>query len=130
MALKGTADLQVQKVDRLERTILHTSAPAFMATPTSIIGDIPKIEGLLSVLSKKVDNLNSLTNSEVIKFSGLALKSKKESTSWLMINSPNERGSLVTDFHTLMEHIQQNMVGTDSIARLNSLYKLKIDTMS
>jgi hypothetical protein len=108
----------------------HTSALALMATSTSITGDISRIEDLLSVLSKKVDDLNSLTNSEAITFSGLALKSKKESTSWLMINSPNERGGLVIDFHTFMENIQQTMVGTDSIARLNSLYKLKIDTMS
>ena len=42
MALKGTADLEGQKVDRLERTMHHTSAPAFMATPTSITGDIPR----------------------------------------------------------------------------------------
>ena len=47
-----------------------------------------------------------------------------------MTNSPNERGDNVADFHTLMENIQQSIVGTDSISRLNLLYKLKIDTMS
>ena len=37
-------------------------------------------------------------------------------------------GGLVIDFHSLMENIQQSIVGTDSIARLNSLYNINIDT--
>ena len=38
--------------------------------------------------------------------------------------------SRIIDFHTLMENIQQSIVVTESIARLNYLYKLKIDTTS
>ena len=71
-----------------------------------------------------------MSDTKAIEFLGLVLHSKREDAEWLITYYPNERGDNVADFHTLMENIQQSIVGTDSISRLNSLYKLKIYTMS
>ena len=58
---------------------------------------------------------------EAIKCSGLSLRSKIESTAWLTSNYPSEREGLVMHIHTLIEKIQQSIVGTYAITRLNSL---------
>ena len=48
----------------------------------------------------------------------------------MAIHSPGERGGLLVDFHTLMEHIHHTITGQDVIGKLNSLYKLKIETIA
>jgi hypothetical protein len=75
LVLKGNLDLEGQKLDKLERNF--TSGGSAPLTPTPYSGDIPRLEGLVSDLSKQVNNLNSVNDAEAIKFQGLALRFKK-----------------------------------------------------
>ena len=102
--LKGTINLEGQKLDKIAR-IIYSTNPQQCLTPSPPTCNIPRLEGILSDLSKKVINLSLLNDTEAIKFSELALCSKREGNSWLMTNSPNERGELVIDFHTSIENI-------------------------
>ena len=81
--------------------------------------EISRLESLITEISNKVNKFDNLNDSESIKFGGLSLRSKKEVVAWLSINAPHERGGLVVDFHTLMEHVHHSINGTDAIAKLN-----------
>ena len=48
----------------------------------------------------------------------------------MAIHYPGERGGLVVDFHALIEYLQHIIVCTDAIVKLNSLFKLTIETMT
>ena len=64
--------------------------------------DLPIMECIMVGLTFKVHMLSSLDDSEPIKFSGIALRFKKECASLLTGNYPNERGRSILNFHTLM----------------------------
>lgn len=78
----------------------------------------------------QLNKVDSLSDTCSIKFGGIGLRAKKDVTSWLALNSPGERGGLVVNFHNLMEHVQNIIMGQDVITKLNSVYKLKIQTIS
>ena len=46
------------------------------------------------------------------------------------MNAPNKEFGYVINFHTLMEHVHQQITGVDSLANLGKLYKLQLQTMS
>ena len=65
-----------------------------------------------------------------ISFFNLGFRSKKESGAWLELNAPKKQFGFLVDFHTVMEHIHQQITGMDSLSSLGSLYQLKLKTMS
>ena len=65
-----------------------------------------------------------------VAFNNLGFTSRRESDAWLELNAPKDQFGFVVDFHTVMEHIHQQINGVDSLSSLGKLYKLKIKTMS
>ena len=63
-------------------------------------------------------------------FHNLGFKSKREADAWLIINAPKQEFGYLVDFHTVMEHINQQITGMDSLSSLGKLYKLKLRTIS
>lgn len=49
---------------------------------------------------------------------------------WLVLHSLGKICGIVKDFHTLIEHVHNTIMGQDVIIKLNSLYKIKIQTVS
>ena len=134
VAIKDQLDAEGIRVDHLTNDInsLKSTNPlnSFGASGPTSSSEICRLDGLISSVSNQVNKFGNLNDSDSIKFGGLGLRSKREVIAWLAINSPRERGGLVVDFHTLMEHIHHSTTGSDAIAKLNGLYKLKIGTIS
>ena len=63
-------------------------------------------------------------------FHNLGFQSKNEANSWLELHAPKNQFGFVVDFHTVMEHIHQQITGMDSLASLGKLFKLRLKTMS
>ena len=133
-ALKDQINDEGNRVDGLVNNINTTLSSSDNNTPnintTASHPDISRLEGLILDISNRLNQVDSLNYSDSIKFCGLNLRSKKEVIAWLALNSPGERGSLVIYFHTYMAHVHNNTTGQDVIQRHNSLYKLKIETIS
>jgi len=133
-AIKDQLDAEGIRVDLLtnDTNSLKLSHPLHNLGGNGPISssEICRLEGLISGVSNRLNKFDNLNDSDSIKFGGMGLRSKREVITWLAINSPRERGGLVVDFHTLMEHIHHSTTGSDAIAKLNGLYKLKIGTIS
>ena len=123
----GRTDNLVNEVNA-QKSSSHFNMSTINTTATN--PDISRLEGLIFDISNRLNQADNLSDSNSIKFGGLGLRSKKEVISWLAMHSPGERGGLVMDFHTLMEHVHTTITGQDMILKLNSLYKLKIETIS
>ena len=132
-ALKDQISVEGNRVDGLVNNINTTLSSSDNNTPnintTASHPDISRLKGLTFDISNFLNQVDSLIDSESIKFSDLGLRSKKEVITWLALIYLGERGGLVIDFHTLMEHVYNTITGQDMIQRLNSLYKLKIETI-
>ena len=55
---------------------------------------------------------------DAIAFHDLGFKSKIESKAWLELNSSTDQFGFMINFHTLMEHIHQQITGCDSLTSL------------
>ena len=134
VVIKGQLDAEGIRVDHLTNDInsLKSSNPlnSCGGNGSTSSPEICRLEGLISGVSNRVNKFDNLNDSDSIKFGGMGLRSKREVIVWLAINSPRERGGLIVDFHTLMEHIYHSTTGSDAITKLNGLYKLKIGTIS
>ena len=51
---------------------------------------------------------------EVICVNGLGFRSKEESNTWLKANSPLDKFRFIVDFYVRMEHIHQQLTGSDA----------------
>eukprot|EP00978_Attheya_sp_CCMP212_P034021 scaffold140543_cov74-Attheya_sp.AAC.1 len=60
----------------------------------------------------------------------MVFRRSEESASWLATHSPSNDFGIFVDAHMVQEHIHYTLHGTDALKRLESLYKLKIDTIS
>ena len=72
----------------------------------------------------------SLTDEKAIKFFNLGFTSKTESDAWLDTHVPSGDFGFVIDFHTLLEHIHHAITGMDALKQLQTVYKLKLSTIS
>ena len=72
----------------------------------------------------------SLRQGERIRFHGLGFHGKPEADAWLELNSPSGRFGLIVDFSTIMEHIHHAITGMDALKQLQTVYKLKLSTIS
>ena len=128
-ALKDQINIEGNRVAGLVNNINAILSSSYNNTPninpTASHPEISRLEGLIFDISNRLNQVDSLNDSDSIKFGGLDLRSKKEVISWLALNSPGERGGLVIDFHTLMEHVHSTITSQHGIQRLNYLYKSK-----
>jgi hypothetical protein len=91
---------------------------------------IKSFETRIEDLSSRLAKVTSETDEQAIRFAGLGFRSAREVNAWLMIHMPAHRCGLIVDVHIVMEHIQVQSFGQDSIKTLESLFKLKIKTMA
>ena len=140
-----------QRIDSLTKsmgTLLLKTQRGFAQTSANInsmrnfpgIGNIPgtnnlsanDILAITNRLSKVEQELSraKAAEGEAIVFHNLGFQSRNESNAWLELNAPKHQFGFVVDFHTIMEHIHQQITGMDSLASLGKLYKLRLKTMS
>ena len=90
------------------------------------------MNSIISRLSKVEQEATRAKSSdgESVMFHNLGFRSKREADAWLVINAPKQEFGYLVDFHTAMEHINQQITGMDSLSSLGKLYKLKLRTIS
>ena len=72
----------------------------------------------------------SMTDDGSIKYYNLNFPLKGEAGAWLDLHAPGGNFGFVIDFHTLLEHIHHAITGVDSLKKLQTVYKLKLNTIS
>eukprot|EP00978_Attheya_sp_CCMP212_P010090 scaffold24245_cov23-Attheya_sp.AAC.1 len=109
------------------------SAPVdtIMASPDGRSGEaFDQFESRVSEMEIEMNRLTSQTDQHAIRFSSLGVRGKDEANAWLAINEPSHDYGLFVDAHMVLEHVQYAIFGDDSLKRLESLYKLKIETIA
>jgi hypothetical protein len=91
---------------------------------------IKSFEPRIEDLSTRLSRVTLETDEQAIKFAGLGFRLMRDASAWLMIHLPSHHCGLIVDVHIVMEHIQVQSFGQDSIKTLESLIKLKIKTMA
>jgi hypothetical protein len=89
-----------------------------------------RIEERLTSLDIKVGKLFAKGDDISIKFSGLGFTKPPDANSWLEKELPRHPAGLIVDAHMVFERIFYNMDNTDTLARLQQCYKIKVSTIS
>ena len=71
-----------------------------------------------------------VTDDKAINFHNLGFPSKVESDAWLDLHALGGNFGFLVDFHTLLEHIFHAISGMDALKQLQTVYKLKLSTIS
>jgi hypothetical protein len=91
---------------------------------------IKSFETRIEDLSTRMSRVTAETDEQAVRFAGLGFRTSREANAWLVMHMPAHHCGLIVDVHTVMEHIQVQSFGQDSIKTLESLIKLKIKTMA
>jgi hypothetical protein len=99
-------------------------------TPEWLKGVMKAFQDWLDKVSDRVSQVTAETDEQAIQFAGLGFWLSRELNAWLVLRMPDYHCGLVVDVHTVIEHIQAAIAGTDSISMFDKLYKLKIKTLA
>jgi hypothetical protein len=88
------------------------------------------IEERLTTLDIKVGQLFARGDDVSIKFSGLGFVKPPDANSWLEKELPHHPAGLTVDAHMVFERVFCNMDNTDTLARLQQCYKIKVATIT
>jgi hypothetical protein len=89
-----------------------------------------RIEERLTTLDVKVGKLFARGDDVSIKFSGLGFIKPPDANSWLEKELPHHPSGLIVDAHMVFERVFYNMDNTDTLARLQQCYKIKVTTIA
>ena len=124
-------------VRSLKQQLIHTNASIQAIKNTQVDAHSASDLSLeLKDLNERMLELESNTarlankDGDAIKFHNLGFRDKSESDAWLEMHAPEGHFGLIVDFHTLMEHIHHSITGVDAMKQLQSVYKLKLATIS
>ena len=104
------------------------------AVPSAVVNnasaeDILLVTNRITKLEQEMSRSRA-SEGEGVAFHNLGFQSRSEANAWLELNAPKNQFGFIVDFHTIMEHIHQQITGNDSLASLGKLFKLKLRTMS
>jgi hypothetical protein len=108
-------------LSRLPATTDHEGMAAFVEA---------RIEECLNLLDIKVGKLFAKGNNVSIKFSGLGVTKPPDANSWLEKELPRHPAGLIVDAHMVFERMFYSMDNTDTLARLQQCYKIKVTTIA
>jgi hypothetical protein len=95
------------------------------------VDDVIKLfESRIEDLSTRLLKVTAETDEQAVRFAGLGFRSSREANVWLVCHLLAHHCGLIVDIHVVLEHIQVQSFGQDSIKTLESLIKLKIKTMA
>jgi hypothetical protein len=89
-----------------------------------------RIEERLNSLDTKVGKLFARGDDISIKFSGLGFTKPADANSWLEKELPHHPAGLIVDAHMVFERVFYNMDNTDTLARLQQCYKIKVTAIA
>jgi hypothetical protein len=89
-----------------------------------------RIEARLTTLDVKVGKLFARGDDVSIKFAGLGFIKPPDAHSWLEKELPRHPAGLIVDAHMVFERVFYNMDNTDTLARLQQCYKIKVTTIA
>ena len=120
---KGGIEQNMSRLSALEASSL-SEAHAYTAPP-----DLSLVFERLTLLEQESARSRA-SEGAAVGFHDLGFRSKTEAHAWLVLNAPVDQFGFMVDFHTVMEHIQQQITGIDSLSSLGKVYKLKLRTLS
>ena len=123
-SLKKQIDSNENKMNRLIQHHLQTP----QATG-NYDAEIEEMNDKIKDLERDTAKL-SLKGEGTVQFHSLGFHGKGDSDAWLELHSPGGGFGFVVDFHTLMEHIHHAITGVDALKQLQTVYKLKLTTIS
>jgi hypothetical protein len=89
-----------------------------------------RIEARINSMEVKIGKLFAKGDDLSIKFSGLGFTKPPDANSWLEKELPHHPAGLIVDAHMVFEHVFYNMDNTDTLARLQQCYKIKVTTIA
>jgi hypothetical protein len=94
-----------------------------------------KLEEVLrkvTAVSEQVAQMRSESDGEAVRFFGLGFREPREAEAWAAAHLAMHSYGIVVDAHLVFEHIYNAVTTTEggAIARLHSLYKLRIDNLT
>ena len=89
-----------------------------------------RIEERIESLNVRVGKLFARGDDVSIKFSGLGFTKPPDANSWLEKELPSHPAGLIVDAHMVFERVFYNMDNTDTLARLQQCYKIKVNSIS
>eukprot|EP00978_Attheya_sp_CCMP212_P035422 scaffold154164_cov26-Attheya_sp.AAC.1 len=128
--LNKRINIDSARIARLELSLsVPTNVPMSNAQLTNQ-DDVANVEARVDKVEIELSHLIASTDEQAIKFASMGFRRSEESVSWLATHSPSNDFGIFVDAHMVLEHIHYTLHGTDALKRLESLYKLKIDTIS
>ena len=91
---------------------------------------ITKIEMRMVDMETKLSGLLAQGDERAIKFSGLGFQSIGQSNAWLETELRNHPSGLIVDIHMVLEHIHRALEGSETIAVMERLYKIKVSCIA
>ena len=89
-----------------------------------------RIEARIDSMEVKIGKLFAKGDDLSIKFSGLGFTKPPDANSWLEKELPHHPSGLIVDAHMVFERVFYNMDNTDTLARLQQCYKIKVTTIA
>jgi hypothetical protein len=89
-----------------------------------------RIEKRIETMDLKLGKLFAKGDDLAIKFAGLGFTKPPDANSWLEKELPHHPAGLIVDAHMVFERIFYNMDNTDTLARLQQCYKIKVTTIA
>ena len=114
MATKGGVERNMSRIGVLKSSSF-TQAHLNTAPP-----DLFRVKNRLTRLEQESARARA-AEGEPIGFHHLGFKSKMESKAWFALNAIIDQFGFIVDFHTVIEHIRQQITGVDSLSSLGKL---------
>ena len=90
---------------------------AFTKTHTSTDpADFSRVYERLKILEQESARSRA-SEGAAVGFHNLGFRSKTEPKAWLQLNAPIDQFGFIVDFHTVMEHVHQQITGVDSLSQ-------------
>ena len=103
---------------------------------SSVIGAVqnptpsdPRVKAQVNILELEINKIKAVKGN-VVSFGNLSFGNFGDARAWLETSCQNGKFGFIVDFHTVMEHIHQQITGADSLKQMGQVYKLSLTTIA
>jgi hypothetical protein len=112
------------------RFVPDTSTGGAMSDVGELKAEVERVIRINDELAVKLKSLAAQADKEAIKFCNLGFRTFQDAAAWIDIHFPDYSFGLIMSAFTVLEHVYSIFAGTQSLERLNHLYKIKIDCLN
>jgi hypothetical protein len=112
------------------RFVPDTSTGGGMSDVGELKAEVERVIRINDDLAVKLKSLAAQADKEAIKCCNLGFRSFQDAAAWIDIHFPDYSFGLIMSAFTVLEHVYSIFAGTQSLERLNHLYKIKINCLN